>query len=173
AHRAAVKTNDLLYKVPIERRADIVIASAGGFPKDINLYQAQKALDNALYAVKDGGTIILLAECPEGLGDETFEEWMMEATCPDDIIERLKGGFALGGHKAFAMARLAKRARIIVVSGSGLRRIISESLKGKGLLESAGSAEEALRAAFDEHGNDASVILMPYAGSTLPSPLRR
>ncbi len=170
AHRAAVKTNDLMYKVPIDRRADIVIASAGGFPKDINLYKSQKALDNALYAVKDGGTIILLAECPEGLGDETFEEWIMEASCPDDIIERLREGFALGGHKAFAIARLAKRARIVAVSGPGLRRMISEDLGGKGLLESASSIEEALRAALDAHGSDASIILMPYAGSTLPSP---
>ncbi|MEM2082495.1 MAG: nickel-dependent lactate racemase [Candidatus Bathyarchaeia archaeon] len=170
AHRAAVKTNDLMYKVPIGRRADIVIASAGGFPKDINLYQAQKALDNALYAVKDGGTIILLAECPEGLGDETFEEWMMEASCPDDIIERLKGGFALGGHKAFAIARLAKRARIVAVSGPGLQRIISEALEGKGLMESANTVDDALRAALKAHGSDASIIIMPYAGSTLPSP---
>jgi nickel-dependent lactate racemase len=171
AHRAAIRTNDLMYKVPIERRADIVIASAGGFPKDINLYQAQKALDNASYAVRDGGTIILLAECPEGLGDEVFEEWMMEASCPDDIIERLKAGFALGGHKAFAIARLAKRARILVVSGPELRGVLEEDLSGKGLMEPAETVDEALKRALDSHGRDASIILMPYAGSTLPSPI--
>ena len=170
AHRAAIKTNDLMYKVPIDRRADIVIASAGGFPKDINLYQAQKALDNAMYAVRDGGTIILLAECPEGLGDEVFEEWVMEASCPDDIIERLKAGFALGGHKAFAIARLAKRARIVAVSGPALQKILREDLAKRGLMEPADTLDEALGMGLKAHGADASIILMPYAGSTLPSP---
>ncbi len=53
--------------------------SAGGYPKDINLYQAQKALDNAKHAVRDGGVVILAASCAEGLGEEVFERWMCSA----------------------------------------------------------------------------------------------
>jgi len=89
-----------IYLCPIEKKADVVIASAGGYPKDINVYQAQKALNNAYQTIKPGGTIILLAECLEGYGEATFEKWIEEANSPDDITERLKKKFVLGGHTA-------------------------------------------------------------------------
>ncbi len=60
AHRAGCAYLDRMYRVPILRRAEIVLVSQGGAPKDANLYQTQKALDNAKHAVRDGGTIILL-----------------------------------------------------------------------------------------------------------------
>lgn len=60
AHKEGCKFLDQLYKIKLEHPADIVVVSAGGFPKDINVYQAQKALDNAQHAVRDGGIIIVL-----------------------------------------------------------------------------------------------------------------
>ena len=105
-----------IYICPIEKKADIVIASAGGYPKDINVYQAQKALDNAYQAVKPGGTIILLAECTEGYGEPTFEKWIEEANSTDDIIERLKKKFVLGGHKAYSIAKLVKEVEVVLIS---------------------------------------------------------
>ena len=75
AHREGCKFIDRLYKKEIEARADIVIVSQGGAPKDLNLYQTQKALDNAKHAVKKGGIIILVAHV-RGMGDHVFEEWM-------------------------------------------------------------------------------------------------
>jgi len=170
AHRAGVKTIDFMYKIPIDQKADIVIASAGGFPKDINLYQAQKALENASYAVKDGGTIILLAECNEGFGEETFKTWLIEASCPDDIIARLEEGFVLGGHKAFAIARVAKRARILLFSNPSFQKIINKNIAKKGLMKPINNIEEALKTLLNTYGKDTSIIVMPYAGSTLPSP---
>ncbi|MFQ5762812.1 MAG: nickel-dependent lactate racemase, partial [Candidatus Bathyarchaeia archaeon] len=116
AHRAGLPTVDKLYKVPLEAPCDIVIASASGFPKDINLYQAHKALAHAGHAVKSGGTIILVAECRDGLGSKVFEQWLMEASSPRDVMERLKAGFALGGHKAALIAKLKERADIMLVS---------------------------------------------------------
>ena len=77
AHRAACANLDVKYKAAISGQADVVLVSSGGFPKDINLYQAQKALDNAKYAVKDGGTIILCASAKEGFGSAVFEQWML------------------------------------------------------------------------------------------------
>jgi lactate racemase len=71
-----VKLVDEMYQVTIDRRADIVVVSAGGYPADMNLYQAYKGLDNALDAVKRGGVIILVAECLEGHGNQVFYEWM-------------------------------------------------------------------------------------------------
>jgi len=105
-----------IYICPIEKKADVVIASAGGYPKDINVYQAQKALNNAYQAIKPGGTIILLAECYEGYGEPTFEKWVEEANSPDDIIERLNKKFILGGHKAYGIAKLTKEVEVILIS---------------------------------------------------------
>ncbi len=72
----AVKLVDEMYRITVDRRADIIVVSAGGHPADMNLYQAYKALDNALDAVKRGGVIILVAECPEGHGNQVFYDWM-------------------------------------------------------------------------------------------------
>jgi len=105
-----------IYICPIEKKADVVIASTGGYPKDINVYQAQKALDNGYQAVKSGGTIILIAECSEGYGEDTFEKWIEEANSPDDIIKRLKKKFVLGGHKAYSIARVVKEVEVILIS---------------------------------------------------------
>lgn len=162
AHREGVPPNDYVYKVPLPEKADIVIASAGGYPKDIDLYQAQRALDNAAFAVKDSGTILLLANCGEGLGDKTFETWLMEADSPDDVIRKLRENFVLGGHKAFAIARLAKRAEIVLVS------ILPETVAKKAFMSLAKSIEEALKKAFGRQGSASRIVLMSYAGSTLP-----
>ena len=63
AHRAGCTFLDMLYQKRIDRCADIVLVSQGGAPKDLNLYQTQKALDNAKHAVKEGGIIILVGSC--------------------------------------------------------------------------------------------------------------
>ncbi|MDO5426820.1 MAG: nickel-dependent lactate racemase [Coriobacteriia bacterium] len=74
AHKCAVEYLDKMYRCPIPEKADIVLVSQGGAPKDANLYQTQKALENAKYAVKDGGTIIVIGACNEGLGSAKFEQ---------------------------------------------------------------------------------------------------
>ena len=61
----------------LPRKVDLGLVSAGGDPKDINLYQAQKALDNCAGVVRPGGVLILLAECGEGYGSKVFQEWMI------------------------------------------------------------------------------------------------
>ncbi|MFI5359311.1 MAG: nickel-dependent lactate racemase [Halanaerobiales bacterium] len=102
--------------VPIDKLADLVIVSPGGFPKDINMYQAQKALENASYCTKEGGKILLIAECREGLGEAVFEEWLLEAREPRDLEERIKKEFVLGGHKAYAIARVAVNHSLFLYS---------------------------------------------------------
>jgi nickel-dependent lactate racemase len=162
AHLEGCKTIDRMYKVPIDKLADVVVVSAGGFPKDINVYQAQKALENAQYAVKTGGTIILVAECPEGAGEETFQSWMEQASSPDEVLERLRQKFVMGGHKAAAIARVSKKAKVILVS------IMEEKEVSKLFFIPKTSLQEALKEAIDENGIDCSVLVIPYGGSTLP-----
>jgi len=105
AHREGCKYLDQLYGVEIKKQADIVVVSPGGFPKDINLYQSQKGLDNAKHAVRDGGIIILVASAKEQFGEKTFEEWMLHKT-PLEMIREIKTNFKLGGHKAAAIAMI-------------------------------------------------------------------
>ena len=104
----------------------------------------------------------MLANCGEGLGDKAFETWLMEADSPDDVIRKLRENFVLGGHKAFAIARLAKRAEIVLVS------ILPETVAKKAFMSLAKSIEEALKKAFGRQGSESRIVLMPYAGSTLP-----
>jgi lactate racemase len=161
AQRAAIKTVDDLVMVPIKEPADIVIASAGGYPRDINLYQAHKAIENASHAVKDGGTIILVAECGEGFANTKFEDWMTNATSLDEIRERLSKQFVLGAHKAYALSKIARRAEIVVASSKFHATTI--------VLKTCRKPQEALNDAWRKHGKDASILLMPYAMSTLPA----
>ena len=162
AHREGCRFLDRLYKVAIPAKADIVITTPGGFPKDINLYQAQKALENAKHAVRDYGIIILLASCSEGYGEPVFERWINESDSPDSLIERIKTNFELGGHKAAAIALVEKKAKVFIVSD--LDRSICERL----YMEPFNSLQEALDRAFSLMGPDARVLLMPHGGSTLP-----
>lgn len=162
AHREGCKFLDRLYLKLIDERADIIIVSQGGWPKDLNLYQTQKALDNAKHAVKDGGVIILVGSCKEGLGEEVFEQWITEADTPDELIERIQATFELGGHKAAAIAQVLKRAEIYLVSE--MERAFVRSIFMEGFDDIASAYEQA-QAKFVGRG---TVIVMPYGGSTLP-----
>lgn len=162
AHREGCRFLDGLYKINIPSRADIVITTPGGFPKDINLYQAQKALDNAKHAVRDGGIIILLASCTEGYGEDVFERWIKESSSVDDLVTKIKANFELGGHKAAAIALVEKKSRVFIVSD--MKHDMSEKL----YMEPFDSMDEALNKAFEAMGPDARVLLMPHGGSTLP-----
>jgi len=95
---------------------DILVVSAGGFPKDRNLYQATKAIDNCYRAVVPGGTLILVAECREGIGDPYFEEWMNKYATYEDAADAIRTNFVLGGHKAFYMRKTMKRVNLAIVS---------------------------------------------------------
>lgn len=162
AHRAGCAFLDALYQTPISKKADIVVVSQGGAPKDLNLYQTQKALDNAKHAVRDGGTIILVGSCREGLGERVFEEWMTTAPTANSLIERIKREFRLGGHKAAAIAMVLQKARIFLVSE--LDPAFVKSI----FLEPYAEVQSAFDAALSAYGANASVLVMPYGGSTLP-----
>jgi len=162
AHRAGCAFLDTLYLKKLPHGADIVLVSQGGAPKDLNLYQTQKALDNARHAVNPGGVIILIGSCREGLGENTFQEWMTTSPSPAAMIERVERDFQLGGHKAAAIAMTLEKADVYLVSE--LEPDFVRSI----FLTPQPSAQAALDAAFQKLGPEASVLAMPYGGSTLP-----
>jgi len=128
---AGIKRYDDIYMSEIEKPAHIVITSAGGYPKDLNLYQSQKALENVKDLVLPGGAIILAASCLEGFGEHVFEAWMKDARDYGLISSRLKRNFVLGGHKAVAVSRVISDKEVFLYSefdrasteGMGFRKI--------------------------------------------------
>lgn len=162
AHRVGCEFLDRMFLKPIKEKADIVLVSQGGAPKDANLYQTQKALDNAKHAVKDGGTIIVIGACNEGLGSAAFERWLTSAENSHSMVEKIGKEFELGGHKAAAIGMVLDRARIDLVSemDDGFVRSI--------FLVPQPSAQQAFNEAMERYGSNATVIAMPFGGSTLP-----
>jgi nickel-dependent lactate racemase len=111
------KTCAQIYGVEITHRFDIVIASCGGYPKDICLYQAQKGLNLASQAVKRGGKILLLAACPQGVGDEIYFDYVCHFATPDEVLEDFqKLKFKMGAHKAYLFGRTLVNYDVAVVS---------------------------------------------------------
>jgi nickel-dependent lactate racemase len=162
AHRKGCEMLSEMYTKPIGKRADIVIVSQGGAPKDANLYQTQKALDNAKHAVRDGGTIILIGACNEGFGNGTFERWMLGNPSPAAMIDGIGKHFELGGHKAAAIAMVLQHAEIDLVSE------LDPDTVRRAFLVPYPTAQAAFDNAMRKYGKGASVICMPYGGSTLP-----
>lgn len=162
AHRVGCRFLDGLYQVSIPHRADIVVVSQGGAPKDLNLYQTQKALDNAKHAVRPGGVVVLVGSCKEGLGEATFGRWIQEAKKPSDLTDRVQKHFELGGHKAAAIAMVLASAEVYLVSE------MDPELTRKCFLEPFETVQAAFDRAFARLGPEAQVLVMPYGGSTLP-----
>ena len=162
AHRDGCAYLDKMYRIPIPRRADIVLVSQGGAPKDANLYQTQKALDNAKHAVRKGGTIILIGACNEGFGSAKFESWLTQAPTAHSMVERIGREFQLGGHKAAAIGMVLENADIDFVSE------MDPDLVRSIFLTPRATAQDALDIALAKYGPQATIIAMPYGGATLP-----
>jgi len=162
AHREGCRYLDAMYKVAIPKKADVVVATPGGFPKDLNLYQAQKALDNAQHAVRDGGCIVLAAACTEGPGEPVFESWLRASCNPEETVARIRREFELGGHKAAAIAMVRAKCRILLVSD------LPDGSPCFGMMESFRDLQAAVDEALRTHGTGAGMLVMPHAGSTLP-----
>ncbi len=164
AWREGVRASREIYEVEIPRPADVVITSPGGYPKDIDLYQSQKSMAASELAVKEGGTVILPAECRDGIGAHGFYEWMSAASCPQDVIDRfIREGYSIGASKAWLFARCLKRAELIVVS----RNIESNTLKEM-FTRRADSVEQAIDMALAKHGSQAEIILLKNGSDMIP-----
>jgi len=143
---------------------DIVITTPGGSPKDIDLYQSQKAMAAAELAIKDGGTVILPAECKDGVGARGFYEWMAAASTPQEVIDRfIREGYSIGASKAWLYSRCLKRAEVILVSP----HIEDKTLKEM-FTQRADTVEEAIKIALAKHGQNAEIILLPSGADMIP-----
>ena len=151
------------FEVPVEGAFDLTITSPGGHPKDINLYQAQKALAHAALITRPGGPIILVAACPEGTGSDDYESWVGGLSSHEEVVARFKSeGFRVGPHKAYQISRDAMGREVYLVSEMAPDRV------RRLLLVPSPSLDEALAAAGTELGGSGRVAVMPYANATIP-----
>ena len=147
-----------IYTVPIDRKADVVITSCGGFPKDESLYQGTKAVDNVISALKDGGTLILLLEGRNGGGSPDYFDWigpLVDGT----FEEKLRTEFTVGGYIFFLNCEQASRFRILMYSS-----IPRETVAPMGIRAYDDMSE--LLADADLEGK--SIYVIPYGSTVLP-----
>jgi nickel-dependent lactate racemase len=163
----AVEIARKIFCVSIPAMADIVV-SVAKFPMDIDLYQSQKAIDNGGLALKDGGTLILVSSCRDGIGDEAYAQLLAQASNPAEAIRKIEAGYKLGYHKAAKMAAVSERALIKAVT-----ELPEKQLKSL-FIEKAASPQEALDEALERarKGGTAvpKVLILPDGCVTVPDP---
>ncbi len=146
--------------------ADLVIASPGGHPKDINLYQTQKALRHAALAAKPCGAVILAAECPSGVGHDLYQSWMKNKKNFAEVQEAYeKEEFRLGVHKAKMIADDAEGRRVYLASA------LESSTVRALLFHPCASVEAALeewKKSRPKNAPSPRVLILPFANSTVP-----
>ena len=115
AHRLACEEYLSTHSQTISEKRDVVIVSCGGAPYDINMIQGHKALDMAAHACSDGGTIVFLAECADGLGRDDFLKWF-DAKDSRALEARLREGYEVNGQTAWALMTKAERFRVRIMT---------------------------------------------------------
>lgn len=150
-----------LYGIKVQEQSDIMIASAGGYPKDINLYQTVKTMDNCIFGSKDDSVVIIASECIEGLGAQEFLEWFQYKTL-EDIERALKRNFTVPGYAAYKTAYLARYRKVFLISS------LSDKVVKELGFTAAYTLEEALEKAYKLSSSNPRITLMPFGGNTLP-----
>lgn len=161
AHEAGCRFYREAFAWPLVEKGDLVIASCGGFPKDINLIQAHKSMEYASQALKDDGVMILLAECRDGFGNSTFYNWFRYKSL-DTFETALRAGYEINGQTAYSLLQKAQRFRIILVS-----QFPAQQVEEMGMI-AARSLNEAMTLAVPLLPVGWRCYLMPEAGSVLP-----
>ena len=163
AHSKGAEICRRLNTVDIPALADVVIASPGGYPRDSDLYQAQKGLAVAETLVRPGGTVILCANSELGIGEGLFPQWMKEGKSPQDIIDRYRReGFNVGNNKAFMYARALLRGRVLIVSHNLDREELKEMF-----LDWAPDLQTAVDMATEKL-DDPMITVLPRAVNMIP-----
>ena len=152
---------DQHFKVILTERADLVVVSCGGYPKDINFIQAHKTFDYAFNALKPGGVMILIAACSEGIGNPDFLSWFRFQD-PAEMEGALRKKFQINGQTAYATLLKAKKATVLLLSE------LPDSVVRRMCLTPVHSMEEALSSAYRIVRGNPTTYVIPYGGAVLP-----
>lgn len=156
AHRKACEFYASNHTIEIAEKRDIIIASCGGFPFDVNMIQAHKALDMAARACREGGQIIFLAECADGLGRNDFLNWF-EAENTKQLAERLCQSYQVNGQTAWNLLGIAERFKVRVITS------LPENETRKMRLDKAHLLEDGLAGT----GRNAKGYILPFGAKFL------
>ncbi|MFQ3675587.1 MAG: nickel-dependent lactate racemase [Endomicrobiia bacterium] len=150
-----------LFSVPIKKLSDVTIVSCGGYPRDINLYQAQKGLTCATLTTKIGGTIILVAECSEGIGQKIFADWLTKKSL-NEILHTKQHKIIVEGHRAYLTAKILQNYHCILVS-----KIAKDTVR-KLKFHYARDINEAICKINKKYKNKYRCYIIPNGSSILP-----
>jgi lactate racemase len=159
-HAAIDRANEV-FCAPLEEKADIVV-SVVKFPQDIDLYQAQKGIDNAKLALKKDGILILVAKCRCGIGGKAFADLLGSCDTPKAALEKIEQGYVLGYHKAAKMAEIGLWAQMWAVTD-----VAPEEISPL-FITPFSDLQTALDQALAQKGKDASVLFLMDGGLTVP-----
>jgi lactate racemase len=158
---AAIDQANEVFAARIPEKVDVVV-SVVKFPQDIDLYQAQKGIDNGKLALKENGILILVAKCRHGLGEESFANLLTSADSPADALAMIDDKYVLGYHKAAKMAEIGLWAETW-----GVTDLDPTVLEGM-FIRPFDSLQAALDAALEAKGADAKVLFLMDGGLTVP-----
>jgi len=161
AHLAGCELVRESYQAELSEAVDLAIVSCGGQPKDINFIQSHKALDYGVNAVREGGTVILLAACPDGFGHPTFFDWFRYQDL-DEFEAALRADYQINGQTAHATLAKARRFRVILISE------LSETQTRSMGMEKATNLSAALAMAKAGLPDEPKTVLIPDGGTILP-----
>ncbi len=159
-HAAIDKANEV-FAAPLEEKADIVV-SVVKFPQDIDLYQAQKGIDNAKLALKKNGIMILVAKCRDNIGGKAFADLLGSCDTPKAALDKIEQGYVLGYHKAAKMAEIGLWAQMWAVTD------VAPEVISKLFITPFSDLQTAIDKALEEKGRDASVLFLMDGGLTVP-----
>lgn len=164
AHREGCRAVDAMLRADLDEPYDLMVASAGGYPLDIDLRQAHKGLENAVQALRPGGVILFYAECPSGSGHPAVDEYAWKYDDDAGMEAALRVKFAVGGHKAWWLARLGRLYEVHLVSA------LPEGFVRRFGFHPVAPAEHqrALDGLLAAAGPHARIGVLPYSGFTLP-----
>jgi nickel-dependent lactate racemase len=154
-----------LNQVEVSAPFDLLVVSPGGHPKDVNVYQAQKALAHAALVARAGGTILIAAECPEGSGSPAYEDWLGQPgmTSHAAVLERFaREGYRIGPHKAFQISRDASRFTV------RWHTAMTADLMARLLLAPAPDFQSAIGGALAGLAPGSRIGVLPRANATIP-----
>lgn len=161
--REGIRAIQEIAQVPVSKIYDLVISSPGGHPKDIDVYQSQKAIPPAVKITRPDGIVIIAAACPEGSGNPHYEEWMRGKRSFAEVRNQFQvEGFRIGPHKAYMFARDAEKIQLKFYSE------MENSLAEKLLLNPVEDFQAGIDLALADLGPGACVGIIPQAVSTVP-----
>jgi nickel-dependent lactate racemase len=157
----AIDKAEEIFVAAIPEKADIVV-SVAAYPMDVDLYQSQKALDNGKLALKDGGILIMVSSCREGLGEEAFYELLSSSSTPGEVLKKIEQNYVLGYHKAGKMAEINLWAQVKAYTD------LDDELWRKIFIEPVSDLQKAVDDALLEKGPDAKIIVLTDGSMTVP-----